>query len=84
MKYAAFPLPPLLDSDNPVRCRCHKLLVEMMIIYERLIETLQLEDIKRPPGVKKRKKSSSGTAKKIKSVVKMGRPSRYTKDMTKP
>lgn len=83
MKYASFPLPPLVDSNNAVRCRCHKMLVEMMIIYERIIETLQQEDIKRPPVAKKKSKSS-GKTNTLPGAVKMGRPSRYTKDIKKP
>jgi hypothetical protein len=72
MKYAPFPLPPMMDASNPVRCRCHKMLTEMMIIYESIIECLQAEDIRRPP--KKKRKSRAGMTYKTK----------YKKDLTKP
>lgn len=74
MKYAPFPLPPMMDSNNPVRCRCYNMLKEMMIIYERIIEELQMEDIRRPPHEKKKRKQ------RVLNTYK----SKYRRDLIKP
>jgi hypothetical protein len=72
MRYASFPLPPLTDSDNPIRCRCHRMLVEMMIIYERIIEALTAED---------EKEIRNRPAKSKRVVTK--KYNKYRKDLTK-
>lgn len=85
MKYPAFPLPAMIDASNPVRCRCHKMLTEMMMVYERIIECLQIEDIKRPVRSRTKEKKSKKT---IKVVIKLrnkgGRPSPYKTNPKKP